>query len=359
MNMRIIRNFFRRMFVYLCPDRFIAAKTMHRKISTGAFAVVYFVFYLSHPAFSQDIAIENIGYNKYTDHSTVHKLKKEDPAAKELSSLFFAFDYSSNTATFGNFNQFVKQPSYAPSVTFFSAYHFDLGLTGNIIANSDDSLDMATYELDMNAGYSLSFLDEKLVIYPAYSHFFYSENSGFLKSAFSNSFQLSAYYTGTWFSSGIAANYLTGDYKTFFGTIYAGPLLDKENLLFRNSLFSFTPEVDLNFGDYEYLNTYYFSEYPSLLISELKRKDFKELVILRVINPDMSQQEIIDYFAKKYAEDNFKLTSVGLLFPVNYTIGKFSYNVGVMIYFPVNMPDYLDSSTQVYFNAGISYMIDF
>ena len=106
------------------------------------------------------------------------------------SFLMSAFDFSSNTNTLGTFNQFVKQPSYAISFTYFSKYNFDTGLSGLITANSDDSLQLSTTELDLFAGYSFYLFDRKLTIYPSYTHFIFSSNTGSLKSLFSDNVQL-------------------------------------------------------------------------------------------------------------------------------------------------------------------------
>ncbi len=108
----------------------------------------------------------------------------------DLSTIMISFDYSSNTNTFGNFNQFIRQPSYSPSINFFSKINLDIGLTRYSVANSDDSLTSSTYELDMNIGYNIYLFKDKVLLYPGYSRFFYSKNSGSLKSMFSDNIQL-------------------------------------------------------------------------------------------------------------------------------------------------------------------------
>ena len=320
---------------------------------------LFFFIALTPDIFSQT------SYNKLVpnltafSHNSDISLKPDKQSSEKLSSLVFSFDYSSNTNTFGNFNQFVRQPSYSPSVTLFSGFNFDIGIFGNIISNSNDSLDAATYETDILAGYNINLLKDKLVIYPGYSHSFYSKNSGFLKSAYTDNFQLSIYYQDKYLSAGVSNSYLTGKDNMFTSLLYTGILLEKENFIFKNSIAGFYPEIDLNFGDYEYLNSYYFNQYPVLLLDYMQTRDIRALYFLRNRFPNISDEEIISYFADKYSEDNFKLTSVGLVFPFEYMIGNFSVNLSLMVIFPVNMPEYLDNSTEVYFSTGLSYMIGF
>ncbi len=286
----------------------------------------------------------------------------KEPGDVSTSMLFASFDYASNTNTLGNFNQFVKQPSYSPSVQYFSKYGFDLGLAGMLTANSDDSLESSTLELDLSAGYSLYLLENSLVIYPSYSHFFYSRNSGSLKSLFSDNIQLGIIYINKILTVGNTSNYMLGSEKTFMTTFYLSLNFQKEDFLFKNSLLGFQPELDLNLGNYEYLNDYYFDyfrENPLLMLDFLTRRDYYDLWLLRRRNPDITADEIIDYLIEKKSEDHFKATSFGMIFPLNYIVGNLLFNLSTIIYFPLGMPDYLDASTQVFFMAGISYTFGF
>jgi len=286
----------------------------------------------------------------------------KNPEDVSTSMIFTSFDYSSNTNTLGNFNQFVRQPSYSPSVSYFSRYGFDLGVTGVLTDNSDDSLEASTMELDLTAGYSLYLFDSRLIIYPSYSHFFYSSNTGSLKSLFSDNMQLGITYMNKILTLGNTSNYMLGSEKTFMTTFFTSLNAEKEDFLLRNSLIVFQPELDINFGDYEYLNNYYldyFREHPLQMLDFLTLKDYYELRLLRRGNPDITTDEIIDFLIEKKSEDQFKATSFGIIFPLYYMIGNFSLNLSTMIYFPLGMPDYLDSSTQVYFIAGVSYTFGF
>ena len=286
----------------------------------------------------------------------VDNFNKQDDIG--TSMLLATFDYSSNTNTLGNFNQFVRQPSYSPSVNYFSKHGFDLGITGVLTDNSDDSLDASTLELDLTAGYSLYLFNNHLIIYPSFSHFFYSNNAGSLKSLFSDNLQLGITYTNDKLTLGNSSNLMLGSAKTFMTTFYFSLSFEKEELFFDNTILSFQPEVDVNFGDYEYLNNYYFDyfrENPRLMLNFLTRRDYYDLWLLKRRNPEITTGEIIDYLIEKKSEDHFKATSFGMIFPLYYMIGNFSMNLSTMIYFPLGMPDYLDAATQVYFIAGISY----
>ncbi len=286
----------------------------------------------------------------------------QDQGNIKTSMLFATFDYSSNTNTLGNFNQFVRQPSYSPSVNFFSRYGFDLGVAGVLTNNSDDSLEASTLELDVTAGYSLYLFNNRLTIYPSYSHFFYSGNTNSLKSLFSDNIQLGVTYTDNILILGNTSGYMFGEQKTFTTTFYFSLDLEKEDFLITNSMVVFQPEMDINFGDYKYLNDYYFDyfrENPRLMLDFLTRRDYYDLWLLKRRNPDITTDEIIDYLIEKKSEDHFKATSFGIILPLYYMIGSFSVNLSTLIYFPIGMPDYLDSSAQVYFLAGVSYAFGF
>ena len=333
---------------------------MYSKAFPYFFTTIFMMCCLNLKITSQDTYSRPLVFLNGFQEKNVDNFKNPDDVS--TSMILSSFDYSSNTNTLGNFNQFVRQPSYSPSVNYFSDYGFDIGVSGVLTDNSDDSLESSTLELDLTAGYSLYLFDSRLIIYPSYSHFLYSSNAGSLKSLFSDNVQLGITYMNKILTIGNTTNYMVGSEKTLMTTFFASLNAEKEDFLIRNSLIVFQPELDINFGDYEYLNNYYFDyfrEHPLQMLNFLTLKDYYELRLLRRGNPDITTDEIIDYLIEKKSEDHFKATSFGLIFPLYYMVGSFSLNLSTMIYFPLGMPDYLDSSTQVYFIAGVSYTFGF
>ena len=124
---------------------------------------------------------------------------------------------------------------------------------------------------------------------------------------------------------------------------------------------SLQPGVDLNFGDFEYLNLYYLNKlednraflYYLLLNPTIRRYVYQE----RQKNPSLSREEILTDYLETKAQDQIKLTSVGISLPVSYMIGNFSLNAGLYAYIPVNQPDYLGNEVQYFFDVGITYLL--
>lgn len=275
-------------------------------------------------------------------------------------ALMFSADYASNSEVLGTFSNAAKQPSYAPSVTFISKWGADFSLTGYAIGNSDDSLDSFTGEVDLMLGYNWEPV-KGLVLYPSYTHFWYSENANSLKSIFRNDFHLDVDYTYKFINLGASAGFYTGTQHTFYAGIHNSYPLALNRVFGKNDGLSLQPGVDLNFGDYEYLNLYYLNKlednrtflYYLLLNPTIRRYVYQE----RQKNPSLSREEILTDYLETKAQDQIKLTSVGISLPVSYIIGNFSINAGFYAYIPVNQPDYLGNEVQYFFDVGITYLL--
>lgn len=275
-------------------------------------------------------------------------------------ALMFSADYASNSEILGTFSNAAKQPTYAPSVTFISKWGADISLTGYAIGNSDDSLDSFTGELDLMLGYNWEPV-KGLVLYPSYTHFWYSENANSLKSIFRNDFHLDADYTYKFINLGASAGFYTGTQHTFYAGIHNSYPLSLNRVFGKKDGLSLQPGVDLNFGDYEYLNLYYLNKlednrtflYYLLLNPTIRRYVYQE----RQKNPSLSREEILTDYLETKAQDQIKLTSVGISLPLSYMIGNFSINAGFYAYIPVNQPDYLGNEVQYFFDVGITYLL--
>lgn len=282
----------------------------------------------------------------------------------DLSSLFLSFNYSSNTNTFGSFNQFVKQPSYSPSIIYISKYGFDISGTGYWIENSDDSLKATTSEFDLSFGYNFT-LFKNLNIYPGYSHFFYNSESNTIKSAFTDNFSLYLYYQFKKYIPGISANYLLGSDNTFYFTFQNSFTLSKENLIFKNSNLDFQPGIDINFSNQSYYVNYFWES----LNASSSLRDFlrdhpvirMEYIYIRNNYPNLTNIQILNIISKQFTKkkEEIRLSNISLYLPVSYMIGNFILDVSLLTYFPINQPDYFDEKVQIYFDLGISYILNF
>lgn len=275
-------------------------------------------------------------------------------------SLMFSADYASNSEVLGTFSNAAKQPSYSPSVSFLSKWGADISLNGYAIDNSDDSLKDFTTELDLVLSYNFEPV-KGLVVYPSYSHFFYSENANSLKSIFSNDFHLDVDYTWKFINLGVSAGYYSGQQHTFYAGLHNSYPFSINRILGKTDGFSFQPGVDLNFGDYEYLNQYYLNKLEdnrAFMVYLMLNPTIRRYVLVqRQKNPSLTREEIVVSYLENKASDSFKLTSVGVSLPISYMVGNFSFNAGFYAYIPVSQPDYLGQDVQFFFDIGITYMI--
>ena len=315
---------------------------------------------------AQSTARRNFFCNELPD--TIKKLRIKEIAAEDynidFSSLLLSFNYSSNTNTFGNFSQFVRQPFYSPSVTFISEYGFDISAIGYWIENSDDSLTGVSNEYDLSVGYNFQ-ITKKLYIYPGYSRYFHDDKSNTLKSAFDDNFNLYIYYQSRRFINGLSANYLLGKDNTFYLSFQSSIILSKENILFRNSSLDFQPTFDINF----ITRSYYESNFWEILKSSSGYRDFlydypdirRKFINLRNTFPNLTNLEILNIISLDYIEkkEEFTLNTIGVYFPVSHMAGNFIIDFSLLAYFPFNQPEYFNDEIQVFFDLGITYMINF
>jgi len=294
--------------------------------------------------------------NAQTDRRTVPL----SPGSEILTNSFlFSFDYSTNTNFPGNVDPEIKQPTLSPSVAFFSKSGIDAFVSGNLIGNSDDSLSGYSTELDLVLGYNF-YLLENLTIYPAYTRFIYSPNAGIFNSIFRNDFHLDADYTKNFANLGITFGYMTGKQSTFYTSVRNYYLITLDHFLSQSGSLFIQPGIDINFGNYTYLNRVYldqirqdlgFYEYLIRNSPELRRYIFREINN----NPLLTRQEVLDMVFGALAKDEFKLTSVTLSLPIFFMTGNFGINFGLFVYIPANQPEYLNNKAMFYFNAGVSY----
>jgi hypothetical protein len=282
---------------------------------------------------------------------------------EDLNSLMVSFDYSTNTNLLSSISNDIRQPSLATSVAFISRWGIDLMITGNAIANSDDSLKNYSSEVDFIIGYNFR-PHKNWTIYPSYTKFLYSRNANSFRSLFNSDIHTDIDYDYRFLNLGVSAGYLMGEQRTFYMSFRNSYKINIENFLFRESTLLIQPGIDLNFGNYEYLNLFYLDQlrqsplfYASILFNSRVLRKYAEAELKS--HPDMTSKEILDALFEKRAEDSFKLTSVSIGVPVFFISGRFGFNAGLFLNIPTNQPDYLSNESLFYFSAGISYCLDF
>lgn len=280
--------------------------------------------------------------------------------SQDFNMLDFSFEYSSNTSSFGQFNQLAEQPSYTAGIRYFHKENLCLSFLSNYIENSDSTLENGSYEFDFVVGYNYAF-SEHFSIYPSYSRYIYDMNSNTIFSVYRNNFSLDASYNYKLFTTKLSGNYLTGDEIDYFVSFQNSFSFDIENFILNNSTISLNLEIDFDFGNQTYLNNYFWNNYqnnPEFRENLLNRR-IVQMTISRIQqnNPDITEDEIIKYLSQNYisAEESFNLSSIGIILPFYYTIGNFGINAALSTYFFTNKPEYYVDDYMILFSVGLSY----
>ena len=283
----------------------------------------------------------------------------------QYNYIISSFDYSSNTTTYGRVNTLVKQPSYSPGIIFFSKHGFDVSGLLYVLGNSDSTFENTTNEFDIMLGYEWEAF-KNFIIYPSYSHFFYSKNSDFFKSGFSDNIQLDIDYSIKFFNTGVSGNYLFGENNTGLISFRNSLLIEKEDFILKNLYVAIQPGVDLTWGDQTYFSNEIIDklkENPEQTREILKdylssSKVIDEIRKLRKIYPNLEYWDrVIIYINNQYEElQNFNLNAISLNLPAFFMIGShFSLMFNLMYYKPINTPEYVDNSWKLYWSTGISF----
>lgn len=284
----------------------------------------------------------------------------------DYNSLFFTFDYSTQTNTFGVINDEVKQPNYSPGISFFSKYNFDVSVLSIFTKNGDTSFTKTSSEIDFSAGYSFQ-PNENFTIYPSFTHSEYSKSISPLLSAFSDIAQLNLYYNKGVYFGGLSSSVLFGDKNMFHLSMQNALGIYIDDLLFKNSLLSIQLEFDVSFSDKNYYNKliydlwnqeeflfWVYEEYPRTLLA----------VRARIENYGLDSTK--DWFYSGINEiDNsvfgssYNITSLSFVFPIYYSVGQFMFNFTTFLVVPTSSNSFYQQNTQLLFSTGIAYNLNF
>lgn len=284
----------------------------------------------------------------------------------KFNSLFFTFDYLSQSNTLGVVNESIKQPSYSSSILFYSKHNFDVGVSAIITDNSDTTFSSSSIEFDFMGGYAFS-LTNDLTLYPSYTHFEYSKNSYTLQSVFTDIIQTDLYLEKRLYYGGITASYLFGRKNTFYASLQNALGFDKEDFLAKNSFLSVHLEVDVNFSDKNYYNDFIYFEWTGeeflYWISENYPRSLP--IIVNQINENGLENTKSRFYelVKERDPEVFKpiytITSIDFMLPIYYSIGPFMFNFTSYVIIPTFSSTFYDQNPLFVFNAGIAYSLNF
>jgi hypothetical protein len=294
------------------------------------------------------------------------------PDTSQMNSFLIGSDYTSNTSTFGRFSEISTQPSVSGYITYATKHGLMIGISPVVIKNSDSTATASTYEFDFNLEYQYR-LNKYFSITPAYNHYFFSKNSASPKSLYNNQFTLGLNFNSKWVYADLLGYYLKGEYHEWMTTAQMGLNIQFENVFFKNHSISFSPEVNVTFGNQDYYshlaNKIYAFLYvlaknnSSVTIADLYTNENKYPRIWRYLNNHPKVLKNFEKFDKEMlvselfkANTQFNLSSIGLNFPLYYSMGNFSLNFTYSVYFPQNAPKYMSSDPVSFFSTGISYI---
>jgi hypothetical protein len=285
----------------------------------------------------------------------------------DFNSLFFTFDYSTQTNTFGVINENAKQPNYAAGIGFFSKYNFDVSVQSVFTENADTSYTKTSAEVDFIIGYSLR-PNENFTIYPSYTHIEYNKTTSPVLSAFRDIAQLNFYYDKDLYSGGLITSMLFGDRNMFYLSLQNAIGFYFDNFIAKNSLLSFQLEFDVNFSDKNYYNKLVYelwnAEELFFWVAEEFSYDAAYAILYGIRNYGLQATkerfyDVINERDKSVFGPSYNITSVNLMLPVYYSIGQFMFSFTTFLNIPTSSNSFYEQNTQLLFNAGIAYNLDF
>ncbi len=291
----------------------------------------------------------------------------ENSLKPEYNSLFFTFDYSTQTKTFGVINDDVKQPNYSAGIGFFSKHNFDISVQSTFTKNADTSFTKTSIEIDFMAGYSFR-PNENFTIYPSYTHIEYKKSISPLLSAFSDIAQLSLYYDKGVYFGGLSSNVLFGDKNMFYLSMQNALGVYFDDFLFKNSLLSIQLEFDVIFSDKNYYNKIIYDlwnqeEFLSWVDEEFPLRTY---LVVRSGVENYGLDATKEWFHTTLNENDksvfgpsYNITSLSFMLPVYYSVGQFMFNFTTFLVIPTTTTSFYKQNTQLLFNVGIAYNLNF
>ena len=304
---------------------------------------------------------------------------------KQPNAIEFGLNASTNTIVYGQINTELKQPDISPFFNFISSSGFEINTTFYRVGNTDSTESKGTNEFDVLIGYNKTFFNQKLTLYPSFSHFFYGQGSESMKSVIKNQLSLNISYDFTWLLTGITGSYLKGDY-TDYNII--GQLLipiNFENIFSKNDALTIGLGSDVFYGKLPLTILNKLKNLQNQIDNARKKHPLYDPTLLRMTSPSIFpvinanhkrnkkkleainqevygntnldyNETISDYLSKaeKQLENEnstIGLTSIDFTLPVIYTKGNFSFSLSAN----ATKPMHPKADLAYYFNTGIIY----
>lgn len=249
----------------------------------------------------------------------------QDDDTSSTRNLIFSFDYGSNKTFLGR-TASINQVYLSPVL----AYEAPSGFFGGIAATKILSPKSYWDELDLNVGWGFYLFKKKLESSVSYTHFKYNSQSQQLSSAFNNNVELTLKAKNKIITPKLFFDYDFGNGNTDYGFI-----LDNshdfilENLFTEDDQLKIKPLVSISAGT---LNFY-----------KLHLKNPKD-------KPSL-QNAAVDVITK------FNLTGIEFSLPLEYNIGRFSFEPAIHHNVPLNQPKRLNATSVTYFTLSVGFAI--
>jgi hypothetical protein len=308
--------------------------------------------------------------------------------------------YSSNSSISGNntssalknakktlfVNSDIVQPTFSPNIIYNAPFGLSLSAFANIIGNSDSTQTKSTTEFDLSIGYNLALLNDKLSIYPSFTHYFYSKNSTSVTSLLKNQLSLDVSYDFNWMYLSVGGTYMNGEKNDYGLNSQLYFPITFEKFITANGQLLISPGASVVFGNQSYnsdlliqnildkTNSKKIWRRSILTIGDIEKYSTmkKKLLALNKLvfgNETIDSNERWSDYLKRVnqaIEPKFKLTSVGVLLPIYYTINNFSVNFSVSYQIARNTANpnaklfkfssnQSDNITSILFSAGLTY----
>lgn len=290
-------------------------------------------------------------------------------------SISVGAEYATNTSAFGSVNSFVSQPSYKGLFTYTGKKGLGLSFSPAWVGNSDSTNTKTTTEFDLGASYTLH-TGKAIEFTPAFTHYWYGQNSTTLNSGFSNNAQITSSATVKWWEISLITGYGWGQTSDFTlspstnATININNFLGKENTLQLQPTFGLV----LNKNELNNLNNRkklkgledFIKLHSSMTVSEFLNSTDPGIVAWKKAHPAITSS-ISNKYKKLQSKKNnksnillsdllsgrtkFGITSINISLPISYSFGDFTLSTNLQYTKPNSKTD----PAEFYVSFSLSY----
>ncbi len=240
-------------------------------------------------------------------------------------NLLVSIDYGSNKTFLGR-SASVNQVYLSPSLSYEAPSGFFVSVVAYRLISPKKRWD----ELDLNIGWDFFLFKKKLEASVGYSHFTYGKQSQQLSSVFNNNVEFILRKGFGHLKSKLFLDYDFGNGSTDYSfTLDNSYPVIFENVFADDDELKIKPQVSLSAGT---LNFY-----------KIKLKN----------QGDTSAQQN----ASATVDTRFNLTGIEFSFPLEYNIGRFTFEPAVHHNIPLNQPKRLKATAVTYFTMSIGFSI--